>query len=112
VNGMTGNGKTGGSDQHNPMHPQLGRLAGRKDLGTDIKLLQIEMIEPVEKVHNTDYRPGQFAFLSVLGIGEVPFGFASTSSGGDMLEFSIAKVGRVTSALHSLEVAEFLKDYL
>jgi len=109
---MTGNGKPEGSDQHNPMRPQLGRLAGKKDLGTDIKLLQVEIVEPVEKAHFADYRPGQFAFVSALGIGEAPFGFASTPSSGDMLEFGIAKVGSVTSALHSLEVAEFLEDYL
>ena len=95
-----------------PCVPQLGRLVGKVDLGTDIKLLQIEMIESVEKAHYTDYRPGQFAFLSALGIGEAPFGFASTLSSGDMLEFGIAKVGSVTSVLHSLEVAELLEDYL
>jgi len=109
---MTGNGKPEGSDQHNPMRPQLGRLAGKVDLGTDIKLLQIEMIEPVEKARFADYRPGQFAFVSALGIGEAPFGFASTPSSGDMLEFGIAKVGSVTSVLHSLEGGEFLEDYL
>ena len=69
---MTGNGKPEGSDQHNPMRPQLGRLAGKVDLGTDIKLLQVEIVEPVEKAHFADYRPGQFAFVSALGIGEAP----------------------------------------
>lgn len=105
---MTGNGKPEGSDQHNPMRPYLGRLVGKVDLGTDIKLLKVEMIEPAEKAHFADYRPGQFAFVSALGIGEAPFGFASTSSNGDALEFGIAKVGSVTSALHSLEVGDVL----
>ena len=109
---MTGNGKPEGSAQHNPMRPYLGRLVGKVDLGTDIKLLKGEMIEPAEKAHFADYRPGQFAFVSALGIGEAPFGFASTPSNGDVLEFGIAKVGSVTSALHLLEVAEFLEDYL
>lgn len=109
---MTGNGKPEGSNQHNPMRPYLGRLVGKVDLGTDIKLLKVEMIEPAEKAHFADYRPGQFAFVSALGIGEAPFGFASTPSNGDVLEFGIAKVGSVTSALHLLEVAEFLEDYL
>lgn len=109
---MTGNGKPEGSDQHNPMRPQLRRLAGKVDLGAGIKLLQIEMIEPVEKARFADYRPGQFAFVSALGIGEAPFGFASIPSSGDMLEFGIAKVGSVTSALHLLEMGEFLEDYL
>jgi NAD(P)H-flavin reductase len=105
---MTGNGKPQGSDQHNPMRPQLGRLVGKKNLGTDIKLLQVEMIEPAEKALFADYRPGQFAFVSALGVGEAPFGFASTPSSCDILEFGIAKVGSVTSALYALEVGDVL----
>ena len=94
--------------RYNPMRPCLGRLVGKKDLGTEIKLFQVELIESVEKDRFADYRPGQFAFISALGIGEAPFGFASTPSRGDTLEFGIAKVGSVTSALHSLEVGEIV----
>jgi sulfhydrogenase subunit gamma (sulfur reductase) len=104
---MTGNGQ-GSSGQHNPMLPHLGRLVGKKDLATDIKLFQVEMVEPAGKDQFADYRPGQFAFVSALGIGEAPFGIASTPSRGDTLEFGIAKVGSVTAALHSLEVGEIV----
>ena len=104
---MSGNGQ-GNHGQHDPMLPHLGRLVGKKDLGTDIKLLQVEMVEPAGKDRFADYRPGQFAFVSALGIGEAPFGIASTPSRGDTLEFGIAKVGSVTAALHSLEVGEIV----
>ncbi|UCF60929.1 MAG: FAD/NAD(P)-binding protein [Anaerolineaceae bacterium] len=90
------------------MTPYLGRLVGKKDLGTDIKLLQVELVEPNGKARFADYRPGQFAFVSALGIGEAPFGIASTPSGNGLLEFGIAKVGSVTAALHSLEVGEIV----
>jgi sulfhydrogenase subunit gamma (sulfur reductase) len=105
---MTGNKESLIHGQHNPMRPHLGRLVGKKDLGTDIKLFQVELLESTENEYFADYRPGQFAFVSALGIGEAPFGFASTPSRGDTLEFGIAKVGSVTSALHSLEVGEIL----
>ncbi|HEY46102.1 MAG: hypothetical protein AMJ88_12580 [Anaerolineae bacterium SM23_ 63] len=103
---MTVNGP--GSPNQDPMHPYLGRLVGKKDLGTDIKLFQIEMVESTGKARFADYQPGQFAFVSALGIGEAPFGIASTPSESGVLEFGIAKVGNVTAALHSLEVGEIV----
>lgn len=105
---MTLNEKPNGTNAHNPMRPSLGRLVGERELGTDIKLLQVELVEPAERANFLEYRPGQFAFVSAFGVGEAPFGFASTTSGGDYLEFGIAKVGSVTSALHSLEVGDVL----
>ena len=104
---MSDNGQ-GNHGQHDPMLPYLGKLVGNKNLGTDIKLFQVEIVEPAGKDRFTDYRPGQFAFVSALGIGEAPFGITSTPSRGDTLEFGIAKVGSVTAALHSLEVGEIV----
>jgi len=97
---MTGNG-------HDPMRPYLGRLVGIRPLGTDIKLFQIELTEPAGQQHFHDYRPGQFAFVSALGVGEAPFGITSIPSQG-LLEFGVAKLGSVTGALHSLEVGEMM----
>ncbi len=96
---MSGNG-------FDPMRPYLGRLIGKKDLGTDIKLFQIELTEPEGQKHFADYRPGQFAFVSALGIGEAPFGITSIPLQRNVLEFGVAKLGHVTTALHSLEVGE------
>jgi sulfhydrogenase subunit gamma (sulfur reductase) len=85
-------------DQENPMRPLLGTLADVKDLADEIKLFQVEL-----NGESFDYQPGQFAFLSAFGVGEAPFGLASTSSRTSALEFAIAQVGTVTSALHGLE---------
>ena len=86
----------------NPMRPYLGTLVGVRDLATDIKLFQVELNDSQARERFT-YLPGQFAFLSAFGVGEAPFGVASTLSRGLVLEFAIAKVGTVTAALHAME---------
>jgi NAD(P)H-flavin reductase len=82
----------------NPMRPMLATLAGVKELGDAIKLFQVEL-----NGDSFDYQPGQFAFLSAFGVGEAPFGLASTAQRTSALEFAINRVGTVTSALHRLE---------
>ncbi len=98
---MSGNG-------HNPMRPYLGRLAGIREMATDIRLFQIELTEPAGKQAFTDYRPGQFAFVSAFGAGEAPFGITSIPAQGELLEFAIHRHphGRTTSGLHSLNVGD------
>lgn len=86
------------SERENPMRPMLGRLVGVKDLADEIKLFQIEL-----NGDGFDHQPGQFAFLSAFGVGEAPFGLASTSERTPTLEFAINRVGTVTAALHKLE---------
>jgi NAD(P)H-flavin reductase len=101
-------GDTNGNGRHGPMRPFLGRLAGKRHLATDIELFQIELLEPEGKAAFSDYRPGQFAFVSALGVGEAPFGITSIPSRGDTLEFAIHKLGHVTEALHAAEIGEIL----
>jgi NAD(P)H-flavin reductase len=48
------------------------------------------------------YRPGQFAEVSVFGVGEAPFSITSTPTRPGFLEFSIKRMGRVTAALHEM----------
>lgn len=47
---------------------------------------------------------GQFAQLSVLGVGEAPFGIASSPMDEELVQFTVKKysTGVVTSALHNL----------
>jgi NAD(P)H-flavin reductase len=47
--------------------------------------------------------PGQFAELSLPGVGEAPFGIASSPTEGASLLFSVKRVGLFTAELHSLE---------
>jgi len=50
------------------------------------------------------FEPGQFALLSVLGIGEAPFVISSSPTRKEYLECTVRRVGRLTSALHRLGV--------
>ncbi|MCD6302084.1 MAG: FAD/NAD(P)-binding protein [Anaerolineae bacterium] len=46
--------------------------------------------------------PGQFCELSIVGEGEAPFGIASAPVEEGFVRFTVKRVGRVTSRLHSL----------
>ncbi len=80
------------------MRPMLGTLVAVKELADDIMLFAVEV-----NGEHLEYKPGQFAFLSAFGVGEAPFGLASTMTRTSALEFAINRVGTVTSALHRLE---------
>lgn len=84
------------------MRPELATLVGIRELAEDIKLFRVQLNG--EANAGWDYLPGQFAFLSAFGVGEAPFGLASTRDrGGPVLDFAVNRVGTVTNALHSLE---------
>ena len=86
------------TDRDNPMRPVLGTLVDVRDLADEIKLFQVGL-----NGEHFDYQPGQFAFVSAFGVGEAPFGLASTTTRTSDLEFAINRVGTVTAALHALE---------
>lgn len=86
------------SRRRNPMRPELGTVVSVKDLADEIKLFEIDL-----NGASFDYLPGQFAFLSAFGVGEAPFGLASTAARTSTLEFAIHRVGTVTAVLHNLE---------
>ena len=52
------------------------------------------------------YLPGQFAMLSVLGVGEAAFGIASSPTQPGILDFTINKIGKVTTELHNLQAGD------
>ena len=85
----------------NSYRPQLGTLVGVKDLATNIRMFRVEL-EGQGPGNGFTYQPGQFAFVSAFGVGEAPFGLASTVGRGSALEFAVNNVGTVTGALHRL----------
>ena len=85
----------------NPMLPYLGKLVEVRDLATDVKLLRVEMINGGGEAFR-NFKPGQFAFVSAFGLGEAPFGIANTSGRGPVVDFAVARLGSVTTALHEL----------
>jgi NAD(P)H-flavin reductase len=48
------------------------------------------------------HEPGQFVELSILGVGEAPFGVSSSPTVEGAFELGIRKAGAVTSAVHEL----------
>ena len=89
------------SNGHNPLKPYLGELTQVTNLGADIKLLRVRLQNGGQEVFS-NYHPGQFAFLSAFGMGEAPFGIASTPGRGKTLDFAVQRLGSVTNALHEL----------
>lgn len=54
------------------------------------------------------YMPGQFAEVSVFGLGESPFGIASSPTEEDYIMFTVKKTGSVTEELHRFAPGEKL----
>ena len=92
---------------HNPMVPYLGRLVEVKDLAAEIKLFAVGLLNGGSQAFAA-YQPGQFAFLSAFGVGEAPFGIASTTERGDVLEFAVQRLGSVTTGLHELGLGDIV----
>lgn len=66
----------------------------------DIKTFRLKLADGNEKM---EFMPGQFFEFSVPGVGEAPFGFASSPLNKDFFEVSIKRVGVVTEAIHNLK---------
>ncbi len=87
----------------NPYLPSLAvaRRIVNENAANDIKTFQLVLKNP-EEMKSFKYRCGQFAELSLFGVGECPIGIASSPL-DDYLEFTVKKVGMVTTALHNCE---------
>ena len=86
---------------NDPFIPYLATVQSVVDLTPDVKLFTVELNDVAVRESFT-YRPGQFAFISVFGMGEVPFGITSVAHRNEGLQFAVRRVGTVTNALHEL----------
>ena len=66
----------------------------------DIKTFRIKLED--DRVMN--FMPGQFVEFSIPGVGECPFGFASSPLEKDYFDITIKRTGKVTDRIHSLDV--------
>jgi NAD(P)H-flavin reductase len=55
-----------------------------------------------------DYKAGQFAQVSILGIGEAPISITSSPSQKGFLEFTIRTAGKLTQRINQLKVGDTL----
>jgi len=81
----------------NPYQPILAKLSEVIDETPTIKTFVVEPPEPFV------FRAGQFAQLTVPGVGEAPFTPSSDPADPDRLEFTVIRTGRVTDILHTLK---------
>ncbi len=54
------------------------------------------------------YMPGQFAELSVAGLGEIPIGIATSPTEEGFIKFTVNRVGKVTSHLHNMQPGQIM----
>ena len=54
------------------------------------------------------YTPGQFAILSVAGLGEIPIGIATSPTEQGFIKFTVNKVGKVTNHLHNMQAGDIM----
>jgi len=78
----------------NPYVPKPARIIRVKDETPDTKTFT------VGPNHFQGFTPGQFAMLTVYGVGEAPFSICSSPLDKDCLQFSIRRMGSVTSMIH------------
>lgn len=62
--------------------------------------------EDEELQKNFVYQPGQFVEFSIGGVGEAPFCLASSPTRAGYAQCTIRKAGKVTQAIHDLEVGD------
>ncbi len=77
----------------------------RIEIATEDKTLrtfELEFLNP-DDATRFSYLPGQFAEISVSGVGESPIGIASSPTEGNTLLFTVSLAGVVTTALHHMK---------
>ncbi len=83
--------------------PHLATIIEIEAQTPDTTMLRVTLDDPT-LAQSFTYRPGQFAELSIFGVGECPISIASTPTRKGFLEFCVRAVGQVTNALHELDV--------
>jgi len=85
----------------NPYVPHLAVITHvmRETDANDVKTFRVEFRDP-SAWERFRYMPGQFAEVSVFGVGEAPISITSSPTQRGYLEFSVKRMGQVTTALH------------
>lgn len=75
----------------------------------DLKTFDLAFVNP-QDAKAFKFVAGQFAMISINGIGEAPFGIASSPMNGAVLQFTVKRYPRgvLTTALHNLSVSQVL----
>jgi NAD(P)H-flavin reductase len=81
--------------------PRVATIQSMRPETIDITTFRVT-IDGVGKTEKFEYKSGQFAEVSVPGVGEAPISISSSPTRPGAIEFSIRRVGELTNALHEL----------
>lgn len=73
----------------------------------NLKTFKLVFLNP-EDEDKFVYMPGQFAELSITGLGEIPIGIASSPVEKGFIKFTVNKAGVVTSRLHNMKPGDVM----
>lgn len=87
-------------------HPAIIKEVRQETMGERAVRTFIVEFEDEKSASVFKYMPGQLAMLSIFGKGESMISIASSPTIGKSLQFTVLRVGRVTSIMHYLEAGE------
>ncbi len=93
--------------KNNLYTPHLMTVKEIIDETPDIKTFRLNF-QSEEIAESFDFKAGQFGLFSLFGEGESTFCIASPPTRKEMIECSVKRVGKVTTALHDMEVGDEL----
>jgi NAD(P)H-flavin reductase/NAD-dependent dihydropyrimidine dehydrogenase PreA subunit len=82
--------------------PRLATIVKKKPMTANETLFEIKLDDGTDLGH----KPGQFAEISVFGIGEAPISLSSSPTKKGSFEICVRKLGTVTGKLHTLNVGD------
>jgi sulfhydrogenase subunit gamma (sulfur reductase) len=82
--------------------PRMATIQSMRPETIDVTTFRVT-IDGLEGTGKFEYKSGQFAEVSVLGVGEAPISISSSPTRSEAIEFSIRRVGELTNALHELK---------
>ena len=83
------------------MIPRIARIRSIREVTFDTLMFEVSIEKDGEETPFS-YIPGQFAELSVFGVGESPISITSTCTRPGPVEFAVREVGLVTEAMHNM----------
>ncbi|MFW6160157.1 MAG: FAD/NAD(P)-binding protein [Acidobacteriota bacterium] len=93
--------------ENNPYVPQVAKIIKIKEEVGGIRPVKTFRLQILEENHFS-FKCGQCAMLSVFGKGESMISISSSPLEKEYLQFSILKMGRVTTALHDMKEGDKL----
>lgn len=91
----------------NVLLPNPAKIVKTEKMTAIERFLQAEVLD-TKFAEVFDYKPGQFIEVSVMGVGEAPISICSIPTKKSLIDLCVRNVGRVTNALHHLDVGSLV----